>query len=69
MGKPMTTDELAAQARRKEAFRIRTMGELLQQKAIEALLEASDGGDLRKKNVVLKGRLTKANNRIAELEA
>ncbi len=69
MGKPMSVDERAAQARRKEAFRIRTMGELLQQKAIEDLIEASAGGDLRKKNAALKGRLTKANNRIAELEA
>lgn len=69
MGKPMTVDEINAQARRKEAFRIRTMGEMLQQKAIEDLLEASAGGDLRKKNIALKGQLTKANNRIAELEA
>lgn len=69
MGKDMSVDEIKAQARRKEAFRIRTLSESLQQKAIEDLLEASDGADLKKKNIALKGQLTKANNRIAELEA
>ena len=69
MAKAMTKDQIEAQARRKEAFRIRTLGEMLQQKAIEDLLEASDGADLKKKNVALKGQLTKANNRIAELES